>query len=238
MPKIVERPSPNFNERPAGQAIDMLVLHYTGMPDAESAIRILIDGAREKRVSAHYTLDENGVFHAHVPEEMRAWHAGISWWRGRDDVNSRSIGIEIVNPGHELGYRPFPEKQIDALIALGKAIVARRGIPARNVVGHSDIAPGRKIDPGELFPWRRLAGHGLGVWPRHGMAAIPNDEAAIAAALHHFGYGVPPEVDLPLGTIIAEFQRHFRSSKTDGVADLETRQALAALVAQLDADGA
>lgn len=233
-PKIVAMPSPNFNERPAGQAIDMLVLHYTGMPDAKGALDILTNGTREKRVSAHYTLDEDGTFYSHVPEDKRAWHAGASWWRGRDDVNSRSIGIEIVNPGHEWGYRAFPKKQIDALIALGKQLMTRHPIPPRNVVGHSDIAPGRKVDPGELFPWRRLAGHGLGLWPRKGRAAVPADDDAIAAVLRTIGYGIQPQTDAPLAVTLTEFQRHFRPAKLSGQADLGTRRALAAMVAALD----
>ncbi len=228
----VERPSPNFNDRPG--PVDMLVMHYTGMPDAAGAIAVLTDGDRNTRVSAHYTLDEDGTVYAHVAEEKRAWHAGVSWWQGRDDVNSRSIGIEIVNPGHEWGYRAFPDQQIAALIMLSKAIVRRHRISPQNVVGHSDIAPGRKIDPGELFPWRRLAGFGIGLWPRRGRAAVPADEAAIAAALRTIGYGVLPEVDKPVGVVLAEFQRHFRPTKIDGLADLETRQALAGVLSVLD----
>ncbi len=230
--RIVSRPSPNFNERPGGVTPSILVLHYTGMPTAEGAMALLTDPDAPKRVSAHYTLDEDGTFYAHVPEHLRAWHAGVSWWRGADDVNSRSIGIEIVNPGHEWGYREFPRRQIDALIALGKQIVARHGIRRQNVIGHSDIAPGRKIDPGELFPWRRLGGHGLGIWPRKGKAAIPEDPAALAAALRAIGYGVPPETAASLGDVLTEFQRHWRPARMDGVADLETRQALYAVAAQ------
>ena len=229
--KFVERPSPNFNERPAGVTPSILVLHYTGMPTAEGAMALLTDPDAPKRVSAHYTLDEDGTFYVHVPEHLRAWHAGISWWRGADDVNSRSIGIEIVNPGHEWGYRPFPKRQIDALIALGKEIVARHGIKPQNVIGHSDIAPGRKIDPGEKFPWRRLAGHGLGIWPAKGRRAVANDPAHIAAALRTIGYGVQPEVPTELSVALTEFQRHWRPAKIDGVADLETRQRLHAVAA-------
>jgi N-acetylmuramoyl-L-alanine amidase len=231
--RIVERPSPNFNDRP-GPA-DMLVMHYTGMPDAAGAIAVLTDPTRTPRVSAHYTLDEDGTAYAHVPEDKRAWHAGVSWWQGRDDVNSRSIGIEIVNPGHEWGYRAFPEAQVLALIGLAKGILSRHAIQACNVVGHSDVAPGRKIDPGELFPWQRLAGHGIGLWPHPGTAAIRDDEAAIAGALRRIGYGVAPETDKPLAVVLQEFQRRFRPARLDGVADLETRQALAGLIEQLDA---
>lgn len=231
MPKIVSRPSPNFNARPAGVTPSILVLHYTGMPTAEGAMALLTDPDAVKRVSAHYTLDEDGTFYQHVHEDLRAWHGGVSWWRGADDLNSRSIGIEIVNPGHECGYRPFPKRQIYALIALGKDIVSRHGIRPQNVIGHSDIAPGRKVDPGELFPWRRLSGHGLGIWPARGKAAVPDDPVHIAAALRTIGYGVQPEVPTGLSVVLAEFQRHWRPALFDGVADLETRQRLHAVAA-------
>jgi N-acetylmuramoyl-L-alanine amidase len=161
--KIVERRSPNHDERPAGAAIDILVLHYTGMKTAEEALARLCDPVA--RVSAHYTIDRDGRIYAHVPEARRAWHAGISWWAGETNVNARSIGIELVNPGHEFGYIPFAQPQIDALIELAKGIVSRHPIPAQRVVGHSDVAPARKTDPGELFPWQKLAEAGIGVWP-------------------------------------------------------------------------
>ncbi|BCW88736.1 N-acetylmuramoyl-L-alanine amidase AmiD [Alphaproteobacteria bacterium SO-S41] len=227
--KIVALPSPNFNERPG--PVDMLVLHYTGMPSAKGALDILTDGTREKRVSAHYTLDRDGTFYAHVPEDMRAWHAGVSWWGGRDDVNSRSIGIEIVNPGHEWGYRDFPKKQIDALIAMCRGILRRHPIPARNVVGHSDIAPGRKVDPGEKFPWPRLARNGIGLFPRAGVAAV--QEGAVAETLRAIGYGVAPETDKLVEVVLKEFQRRFRVAQIDGVADEETRRMLAAVAAAI-----
>jgi len=230
-PRIVQRPSPNFNERPAGVTPSILVLHYTGMPTAEGAMALLTDPDAVKRVSAHYTLDEDGTFYQHVHEDLRAWHGGVSWWRGADDLNSRSIGIEIVNPGHECGYRPFPKRQIYALIALGKDIVSRHGIRPQNVIGHSDIAPGRKVDPGELFPWRRLSGHGLGIWPAKGRAAVPDDPAHLAVALRTIGYGVQPEVPTELSVVLAEFQRHWRPALFDGLADLETRQRLHAVAA-------
>ena len=225
--KIVPMPSPNFNARPEGQPVDMLVLHYTGMPDAKGALDILTDGTREKRVSSHYTLDVDGTFYAHVPEHLRAWHAGVSWWRGRDDVNSRSIGIEIVNPGHEWGYRDFPKKQIDALIEMCRGILRRHPIPAGNVVGHSDIAPGRKVDPGEKFPWGRLARNGIGVFPQPAREGVA--DADVPAALKAIGYGVAPETDKALDVVLTEFQRRFRTRIIDGVADDETRRMLAAV---------
>jgi N-acetylmuramoyl-L-alanine amidase len=223
--KQVERPSPNCDSR--GDApIDMLVLHYTGMPDGEAALARMCDpGAK---VSAHYMLDEDGTIYALVPEKMRAWHAGVSFWAGARDINARSIGIELVNPGHEFGYRHFPDPQITALITLTCAILARHAIPSWRVLGHSDVAPMRKTDPGELFPWERLADAGIGLWP--GMADDPG-ESAVAALLVRFGYD--PNA-LPQKIIIA-FQRHFRPSRADGMADAETRRLLAGLVALYDA---
>ena len=161
--KIVECRSPNHDERPPGEAIDMLVLHYTGMKTADEALARLCDPVA--RVSAHYTIGRDGCVFAHVPEERRAWHAGVSYWAGETNVNARSIGIELVNPGHEFGYVPFTETQIAALIELAKGIVSRHPIPANRVVGHSDVAPARKMDPGELFPWKQLAESGIGMWP-------------------------------------------------------------------------
>ncbi|MEO5866412.1 MAG: N-acetylmuramoyl-L-alanine amidase, partial [Sphingomonas sp.] len=150
---MIDQPSPNFDDRLL--PVSMIVLHYTGMQDARSAIDRLCDPAA--KVSAHYVVDEDGSIHRLVGEDKRAWHAGRSRWRGVEDVNSASVGIEIVNPGHEFGYRPFAEEQIDALIPLVAEIKERHGITRGNVVGHSDVAPSRKQDPGELFPWARLA---------------------------------------------------------------------------------
>jgi N-acetylmuramoyl-L-alanine amidase len=232
----IERPSPNHDARPLGTAIDMLVLHYTGMPTAEGALARLCDP--EAKVSAHYTIDRDGTVFVHVPEDRRAWHAGASFWAGRDRVNDRSIGIELVNPGHEFGYVPFTEEQIGALTQLGREILARHPIPATRVLGHSDVAPARKTDPGELFPWQRLAEAGIGLWPSPPTCgevdlAKPNRVGggvdAVAQSLSRFGYGVPPLVEVPLETVIAAFQRHFRPSKIDGLWDDEC----AALIAEL-----
>lgn len=154
--------SPNHNERRLGPP-DMVVIHYTGMKTAAAARARLCDPAAE--VSAHWLIDLDGTVEALVPEERRAWHAGVSEWEGERDVNSRSIGIELVNKGHEHGYHPFPEPQMAALEALLSAIMARWRIAARNVVGHEDVAPGRKIDPGEKFDWARLARRGLALRP-------------------------------------------------------------------------
>jgi N-acetylmuramoyl-L-alanine amidase len=231
--RVVQRPSPNVNERPAGTAVDTLVMHYTGMPDAESAMVLLTDPAREKRVSAHYTLDTDGTVYAHVPEAMRAWHAGASHWRGRDDLNSRSIGIEVQNPGHELGLIAYPPRQVDALIALSLGILSRWPIPARNVIGHSDIAPGRKVDPGEMFPWRRLARHGIGLFPEmRGEAARPED---VPLLLTRIGYGVDLEGGPDLTTVLSAFQMHWAAHRTDGVPDGRTLKALARLARRVGA---
>ena len=228
---IVDRPSPNFNDRPAGTRVDLLILHYTGMPTAEGALIRLCDPAAQ--VSAHYTVDEDGTAYRHVAEEKRAWHAGVSYWHGARDINDRSIGIEIVNPGHEFGYRAFPEAQIAAVIVLGRAIVSRHRIPAHRVLGHSDIAPKRKMDPGELFPWQRLAEEGLGIWPAKPpldmsrSIQIPDIQADLAA----IGYECPATgvLDEATRAVVAAFQRHFRPALVTGIPDGETA-ALAKLV--------
>ncbi|MDE2183607.1 MAG: N-acetylmuramoyl-L-alanine amidase [Alphaproteobacteria bacterium] len=231
--RIIERPSPNHDARPS-DVVDMLVLHYTGMPTAEEALARLCDP--QAKVSAHYTIDEDGSIYRHVPEDRRAWHAGVSWWAGEAGVNGRSIGIELVNPGHEFGYRPFPHAQIAALIDLSSAILRRHRIPAKQVLGHSDVAPGRKTDPGELFPWKQLAEFGIGEWPAHpahesGPKSAEISPGDFAAVLSRFGYGLAPDVDVPLGAVITAFQRHFRPSCIDGVADGECAGILAALLA-------
>lgn len=221
--RIVERPSPNFDARPEGAAIDILVLHYTGMKTAEEALERLCDPAAA--VSAHYTIDRDGTVYAHVPETQRAWHAGVSYWAGERNVNARSIGIELVNPGHDFGYIPFAAAQIDALIELAHAILKRHPIKPARVVGHSDVAPARKADPGELFPWPRLAKEGVGVWPRPAKAV-----GDFASNLKSFGYGLPPDVDVTEKDVIAAFQRHFRSATIDGIADDECALLIAGLL--------
>ncbi len=221
--KTVSCPSPNHDARPQGGAIDILVLHYTGMKTADEALVRLCDPAA--KVSAHYTIDRDGRVFAHVPEERRAWHAGVSWWAGESNVNARSIGIELVNPGHEFGYVPFAEAQIGSLIDLCRQIVARHPIPPHRVLGHSDVAPARKTDPGELFPWRQLAEFGIGLWPARGAGA------AASSALADFGYGIPPQADVPLDAVIAAFQRHFRPARIDGLWDGECAELLAGLLA-------
>lgn len=223
------RQAANHDERKL--PVDMLVMHYTGIKSQEAALDLLC-GA-EGRVSCHYLVGEDGHIVQMVGEGQRAWHAGISSWRGIDDNNSRSIGIEIVNPGHEHGYRGFPEKQIAALIELSLDIIIRNAIEPRNVVAHSDIAPMRKSDPGELFPWNQLHEAGIGRWvePQSisgGRFLQRGDEgepvAAFQAMLALYGYGVDTNArfdDLTAACVMA-FQRHFRQEQVDGVADTST----------------
>jgi N-acetylmuramoyl-L-alanine amidase len=225
---IVSRPSPNHDARPAATQVDILVMHYTGMKTAEAALARLCDPVA--KVSSHYTVDEDGTVYAHVPETACAWHAGVSWWAGASNVNARSIGIEIVNPGHEFGYRAFPTEQIDALIALSKGILSRHPIPARRVLGHSDIAPDRKEDPGELFPWHQLAAAGVGLWPLERKAVLP---ISFEKALRRYGYGIRPDTRASLEQAIVAFQRHFRPGRLDGVMDAECESILAGLLAKL-----
>ena len=215
-------PSPNFDERTL--PISMVVLHYTGMQDAASAIARLTEEAA--KVSAHYLIAEDGQIVQMVDEEKRAWHAGKSHWRRIDDVNSASIGIELVNPGHEFGYRPFPEAQIDALIPLLKTITLRYKITRGNVVGHSDIAPARKDDPGELFPWEQLAKLRLVLpSPTKNLLDPHWKDSGFVLALERFGYDVTDAK----AAVIA-FQRRFRPSNWDGVIDGECRAKLLALL--------
>ena len=211
--------SPNYNSRD-GAAIDMLVLHYTGMESAAAALEKLCDP--EAEVSAHYLIDEDGTVYQLVDEAARAWHAGVASWRGETNINSRSIGIELVNPGHEFGYRAFPEAQIAALIPLCRHIVRRHDIPARNAVGHSDVAPARKTDPGELFDWARLAAEGIGLWPD--MPADPCYTVEAPGLLADIGYDISDET----AAVIA-FQRHFTPHRLDGVIDAETCGTIAAV---------
>jgi N-acetylmuramoyl-L-alanine amidase len=221
---IVERPSANFDER--GVAVDMLILHYTGMQTAAAAIERLCDPVAA--VSSHYVVDEDGTVLRLVPEAKRAWHAGVSYWRGHAALNARSIGIEIVNPGHEWGYRPFPALQMAALCDLCRVILARHAIPPRNVVGHSDVSPDRKADPGELFDWHGLAANGVGLWPATvpdlGTGGAIRDAASlrpVRRALAEIGYQVAPEGDLDpaLATTLRAFQRHWRPEAVTGQVD-------------------
>jgi N-acetylmuramoyl-L-alanine amidase len=219
---MIETPSPNFDERTL--PISMLVLHYTGMIDAPSAISWLANP--DAKVSAHYVVTEDGQVIRMVDENKRAWHAGRAYWRAITDVNSASIGIEIVNPGHEFGYRPFPEEQMAALIPLVADIVNRYDIPRANVVGHSDVAPARKLDPGELFDWERLAKLRLTLKIPDGQLVDPYwSDGAFLLALERFGYDI---ADGRAAT--TAFQRRFRTRNIDGVIDGECRALLFALL--------
>jgi N-acetylmuramoyl-L-alanine amidase len=233
--EIAERPSPNFDARPGDGRVDMLILHYTGMRTAQEALDRLGDTAA--KVSAHYLIDEDGAVTRLVAEENRAWHAGLSSWRGRGDINGASIGIELVNPGHEFGYRRFPEPQMAALEALARGILDRHPIPPRHVIGHSDVAPLRKQDPGELFDWRRLARAGIGFWPDFvigGGAALPSLRE-IQAQLAAIGYFCPQSgaQDAATTAAVLAFQRHFRPERCEGVLDAETSRRIAILAAAL-----
>lgn len=222
MDDMLDCPSPNWNER--SHPITAVVLHYTGMPDAAGAIAWLTNP--QSGVSSHYVVAEDGQVVRLVPEEKRAWHAGVSSWRGDADLNSRSVGIEIVNPGHEWGYRPFPEPQLEALTPLLADLVKRYGIQPRNVVGHADIAPTRKQDPGELFPWDRFARLGLAVPTPARATADPNwTDPGFLLALNRWGYDV---TDGPAA--VTAFQRRFRPARVDGVIDGQCRAILLALL--------
>jgi len=238
--KLIDRPSPNHDARPDGQPVDILLLHYTDMESAEAALSRMTDPAA--RVSAHYCIDEDGTVYRLVAEDRRAWHAGVSFWAGARDINARSIGIELVNPGHSRGYRPFPEAQMRVLEDLAGAILARHPIPPHRVLGHSDVAPARKIDPGELFDWRRLARAGIGLWPEPfalpdpGPADSPLALADLQSKLGRFGYGVAVTGVLDQATrqALSAFQRHFRPSRFDGAPDGEARRLLDALIMQVN----
>jgi len=245
---LIEAPSPNFDSRQAPP--DLVLLHYTGMPTGEAALARMCDPAA--RVAAHYMVEEDGRVFRLVPEERRAWHAGVSSWRGERDINAVSIGIEIVNPGHEWGYRAFPDDQIEAVIGLLDAIRGRWAVPDGRILGHSDVAPARKEDPGELFPWRRLAEAGHGLWfepePER-VAALgaplgPGDEGAgvfvLQAGLHRLGYDLPPSgtYDAATTTVVTAFQRHWRQERVDGIADGDTRARLVGLLRLVEASAA
>jgi len=233
---IVEAPSPNFDARTAPASV--LVLHYTGMKTGDEALARLRDP--EARVSSHYMVEEDGRIFRLVAEERRAWHAGVSFWRGRRNLNGDSIGIEIVNPGHEFGYRPFPAAQIAAVTALVGDIRTRWDIEDRDIVGHADVAPERKDDPGELFPWKGLAQAGHGLWaeapPAPGSPIGEGEEGAAVFALQagftRLGYDLPPtgQFDAATTAVVRAFQRHWRQEKVDGLADGETRARLIALL--------
>lgn len=229
------RLSPNRDARPDGATVRLVVLHYTGMASAAAALARLCDPSAA--VSAHYLLEEDGTLWSLVPESERAWHAGRSFWRGRERLNDVAIGIELVNPGHAHGLRPFPEPQIAALEALLSALLARWPVGPSGVVGHSDVAPARKLDPGERFPWPRLARAGLALWPERAVPRPP-DPAACDRLLGAIGYRAPIDAR-DRRTVLGAFQRRFRPWRVDGRLDAETMGRLEAVAALcVGADGA
>jgi len=232
-------PSPNCEARRDGRAVDILLLHYTGMESAEGALDWLT--REESRVSAHYLIDEDGRVAQMVDEAMRAWHAGAAHWAGEDDINSCSIGIEIHNPGPDFGYPEFPDAQMNKLEALCADILSRHAIPPARVLAHSDVAPARKRDPGEKFDWQRLAKAGIGLWVEPaplgadaglGEGEQGSDVEALQERLARYGYGLKPSGIYDQATVLAvtAFQRHFRPARVDGRADLSTIDTLRRLV--------
>jgi N-acetylmuramoyl-L-alanine amidase len=240
---VVERvvPSPNHGDRRGGVAVTMLLLHYTGMRNAEAALARLCEPGSD--VSAHYLVFEDGASVQLVPEARRAWHAGEARWAGESDINSRSVGIEIVNPGHDWGYVDFPDAQIAKVIALGRDIVARHAIAPERVLAHSDVAPERKQDPGEKFPWKRLADASVGLWVPpgpivDGLPVLKRGDSGTAVRdlqvrLAAYGYDVPTSgtYDAATADVVSAFQRHFRPARVDGIADASTHTTLTKLLA-------
>src|SRR6201994_1523027 len=238
-------PSANHGERNNGRVPDLILLHYTGMPDVEGAIARLCTAGTD--VSAHYIVLEDGRIVQSVPESKRAWHAAVSSWAGEEDINSCSIGIEIINRGHDWGYPDFPSRQIAAVIALCRGIMLRRGVPSHRVLAHSDVAPSRKKDPGEKFPWHSLANSGVGHWVQPSpitrgetlkLGMISEEVRDLQQALARYGYGVPitGKYDAPTMEVVTAFQRHFRPARVDGIADHSTLPTLHALLSSLPAD--
>ena len=234
-------PSPNHDERGEGRAPDLILLHYTGMATGQAALTRLC--SPDSKVSCHYVVFEDGRIVQCVPEERRAWHAGVSSWAGETAINSCSIGIEIVNPGHEFGYRDFPLRQIAAVISLCKSIITRRGpIAPDRVLGHSDVAPSRKQDPGEKFPWGLLSESGVGHWVRpapltiDGASIAPGERSDLVMQLQRafrgYGYGIEEtgRFDQTTHEVVTAFQRHFRPARVDGLADASTMLTLRALL--------
>lgn len=233
-------PSPNHGERKDGRRPEMLILHYTGMPSETEALQWLCNPVSQ--VSAHYFVFEDGRVLQLVPEARRAWHAGVSHWDGESDINSASIGIEIANQGHPAGLPPFGDAQIESVIALCRDIVGRWRIRPDRVLGHSDVAPGRKIDPGENFPWRRLHEGGVGHWVSpepirdgrffsRGDRGMPIEALQAMLALYGYPMRISGVFDEETETVVAAFQRHFRPERIDGVADASTITTLRNVIA-------
>lgn len=237
-------PSPNHDARTGVVRPDIVLIHYTGMQRTDEALARLCDPAA--KVSCHYLVEEDGSVVQLVPEACRAWHAGVSAWERSTDINARSVGIEIANPGHDFSYPDFPDTQIAALIALARDIVARHGIRADRVLAHSDVAPSRKNDPGEKFPWARLHEAGIGLWvapapivpgPVLAPGAEGDEVERLQAALADYGYGLASSGSYDAATrdVVAAFQRHFRPARVDGAADTSTRRTLRDLIEARDA---
>ena len=240
--KISLREATNFGERAEGKPLDMIILHYTGMQSGEGALDWLCNTA--SGVSCHYFIDELGKITQLVPENKRAWHAGKSCWEGESDINSRSIGIEIVNPGHEFGYRDFTDVQIDAVIELCRDCGERLCVPPQNILAHSDVAPLRKEDPGEKFPWQQLFKAGIGHWVmaepigsgryiQRGDVGAPVEALQSMLALYGYAVEITGEYDELTASSVTAFQRHFRQQKVDGVADQSTLATLHRLLSSL-----
>ncbi|MGM4921276.1 N-acetylmuramoyl-L-alanine amidase [Tardiphaga robiniae] len=238
-------PSPNFGERNKGLVPDMIVLHYTGMPDPEGAIARLCSAGTD--VSAHYIVLEDGRIVQTVPEAKRAWHAGVGFWAGEEDINSCSIGIEIINRGHDWGYPDFPSRQIAAVTALCRGIMLRHDLQPHRVLGHSDVSPSRKKDPGEKFPWHSLANSGVGHWVMPApivrgetmkLGTAGDDVLALQHALARYGYGIETDgqYNAPTMEVVTAFQRHFRPERVDGLVDHSTLTTLQALLASLPSE--
>lgn len=235
-------PSPNFGARRGGREPDMLLLHYTGMSSGQGALDWL--RSPQSEVSSHYVVLEDGTIHQLVCEDLRAWHAGRSFWRGETDINSCSIGIEIANPGHDGGYPDFPDAQTDAVVDLCRDCIARRGIAPERVLAHSDVAPSRKCDPGEKFPWARLHASGVGHWVapsetrsgrylQQGESGQPIEALQSLLALYGYQVEVSGCFDAATSAAVSAFQRHFRPARIDGVADVSTIETLHRLLAAL-----
>ena len=229
---LIDHPSPNWNARRGGCAPDMVIIHYTGMKSGRAALERLCDPTA--KVSSHYLIGREGAVARLVREESRAWHAGVSHWRGETDINSRSVGIELVNPGHAHGYIDFAEPQMRALLKLLAGIHKRHVIPPQYLLAHSDIAPSRKQDPGERFDWARLAREGFGMWlePAPPEGGMDTDVSKLQRELAAFGYGVPltDAYDAATEQAVTAFQRHWRQARVDGRADASTRQTLRRLM--------
>jgi N-acetylmuramoyl-L-alanine amidase len=237
-------PSPNVEPRAHGKKVSILLLHYTDMADAETACAWLCHA--QSKLSCHYLVDLDGRITQMVDEEMRAWHAGQSVWKGERDINSASIGIEVHNPGHDHGYPDFPSRQMEAVAVLGCDIVARHAIPPAHVLAHSDVAPHRKRDPGEKFDWKSLHEQGLGHWvaprkpaARHFLQPGDHGDAvrALQGMLTLYGYGIDitSSYDAETRSVITAFQRHFRPARVDGIADRSTIDTLRRLIDALPA---